>query len=54
MEFTPNFNLKKPELNDPVDIDDLNDNADIIDAALATIPSPSAGELTTVFLLMGA
>ena len=54
MQFTPNFNLKKPELSDPVDIDDLNDNADIIDAALATIPAPGVDGLTTTFLLMGA
>ena len=34
MQLTPNYNLKKPEGTDPVDIQDFNDNADLIDAAL--------------------
>ena len=33
--YTENYNLKKPSTTDPVNIDDLNGNADIIDAALA-------------------
>ncbi len=57
MQFTPNFNLAKPEFSDNVDIDDLNGNADIIDTELQTIidsiPSGGGG-LSTVFLLMGA
>lgn len=35
MKSTTNFKLKKPEGTDPVDVQDLNDNADIIDAELA-------------------
>ena len=31
---TPNYNLIKPDYTDPVDVDVLNDNADLIDAAL--------------------
>ncbi len=57
MQFTPNFNLAKPEFSDNVDIEDLNGNADIIDTELQTIidsiPSGGGG-LSTVFLLMGA
>lgn len=34
MQNTTNYNLKKPELTDYVNINDLNDNADIIDAKL--------------------
>lgn len=32
--YTENYNLKKPATTDPVNIEDLNGNADIIDAAL--------------------
>lgn len=35
MTYTTNYNLKKPEATDPVNVDDLNDNADTIDTALA-------------------
>lgn len=31
MKYTPNLNLKKPDKTDPVLIDDLNDNMDILD-----------------------
>lgn len=34
MLLTPNYKLKKPEGTDVVDIDDINENADIIDAKL--------------------
>ena len=34
MKYTGNYNLKKPEGSDVVNIDDLNDNADIIDQKL--------------------
>ena len=34
MQNTTNFNLKKPEYTDPVDIQDINDNMDIIDTQL--------------------
>jgi len=34
LKCTGNYNLKKPEGSDVVNIEDLNDNADIIDQAL--------------------
>lgn len=34
MKYTANYNLKKPEGTDVINIDDLNDNADIIDSEL--------------------
>lgn len=37
MKYTGNYNLKKPEGSDVVNIDDLNDNADIIDQKLKEI-----------------
>jgi hypothetical protein len=49
---TPNFNLVKPDFTDVVDVTDLNGNMDIIDTALATIPSGSG--IDSAFLLMGA
>ena len=33
-EFTPNYELKKPDADDFYDVKDFNDNADIIDQAL--------------------
>lgn len=35
MTQTPNYNLLKPGYDDPVDVANLNDNADIIDSTLA-------------------
>jgi len=34
MQYTANYNLKKPDLTDNVKVSDLNENADVIDAAL--------------------
>jgi len=34
LKYTGNYNLKKPEGSDTVNIDDLNDNFDVIDQAL--------------------
>lgn len=34
MKYTSNYNLKKPDYTDPADIQDVNDNADIIDQKL--------------------
>lgn len=34
MDITKNLKLKKPSYDDPVDIADLNENADIVDQAL--------------------
>lgn len=35
MKYTKNYNLKKPEVTDSYNVDDFNENADAIDAALA-------------------
>ncbi|WP_461206937.1 gp53-like domain-containing protein [Clostridium sp. DL1XJH146] len=35
MQYTTNYNLKKPDLTDPVSVGDLNDNMDIVDAQLS-------------------
>ncbi len=35
MQLTTNFRLRKPEGTDPVDVQDFNDNADVIDGELA-------------------
>ena len=37
MNYTPNLNLKKPARTDPVLIDDLNDNMDILDQEVKDI-----------------
>ena len=37
MEYTRNYNLRKPEDTDPADIQDLNYNADVIDSKLKEI-----------------
>ena len=37
MKYTPNLNLKKPDKTDPVLIDDLNDNMDILDQEVKDI-----------------
>jgi hypothetical protein len=34
VKYTPNLNLKKPAKTDPVLIDDLNDNMDILDQVI--------------------
>jgi hypothetical protein len=44
MQNTPNYQLKKPDLNDYVNITDLNDNADTIDTELIRL-SDSVGNL---------
>lgn len=35
MQMTPNFRLRKPEGTDPVDVQDLNDNMDVLDTEVA-------------------
>lgn len=42
MENTTNYHLKKPEDTDERKISDLNDNADVIDAAMHTIATTEA------------
>ena len=36
MDYTTNYNLKKPAYTDFSDVADLNDNMDIVDATLAS------------------
>ncbi|MCR8658970.1 pyocin knob domain-containing protein [Paenibacillus endoradicis] len=48
MQLTTNLKLKKPEIADAVNIDDLNSNADTIDTEVAKIASTSqAGRMST-------
>ena len=47
MQYTGNFKLKKPEGTDVVNVQDLNDNADIIDQKLKEIED-KAGKITSV------
>ena len=46
MQLTPNYKLKKPEGADPVDIQDFNDNADLIDAVLKKKAESSGGDIS--------
>ena len=46
MTKTGNYNLNKPEPTDPLRLADFNENADIIDAALAAVPSFVTGTYT--------
>lgn len=46
MQLTPNYKLKKPEGTDQVDIQDFNDNADLIDAALKKKSDSAGGDIS--------
>lgn len=46
MQLTSNYNLKKPEGADPVEVQDFNDNADIIDEALKKKAESSGGDIS--------
>lgn len=47
MQYTPRLNLKKPEGSDVVNIDDLNDNADILDQEVTRLATPTqAGRMS--------
>ena len=48
MQLTPNYNLKKPEGTDPVDIQDFNDNADILDAELNKKADSTGGDISNM------
>lgn len=41
MQTTSNYSLKKPELNDAIDIQNFNDNADIIDLQIKSLNDSS-------------
>ena len=46
MTYTENYNLKKPAQADFVNVDDLNDNADVIDAAMLANATAISEEIT--------
>ena len=46
MTKTEHYNLNKPEATDPLRLADFNQNADIIDTALAVMPRVAAGTYT--------
>lgn len=46
MNYTENYNLKKPAQADFVNVDDLNDNADVIDAAMLANATAISKEIT--------
>ena len=48
MQYTTNYNLKKPEGTDPVLVGDLNDNSDTIDGALENLNTAIGGLGTAV------
>lgn len=43
MQKTSNYSLKKPDVHDPLRVEDFNGNADKIDAALAAVPKIVTG-----------
>lgn len=47
MQYSTNYNLKKPAYTDFADIQDINDNMDTIDAQLAAPTGDSADSTTT-------
>lgn len=42
MQLTPKLNLKKPDLTDSINIQDLNDNMDVLDTAVSELQEGSA------------
>ena len=47
MKYTSNYNLKKPDGTDVVNIEDFNGNADIIDIQLKTLKTAVDGKANT-------
>ena len=43
MEKTQYYNLNKPEVTDPLRVEDFNENADLIDAAIKAVEQAVAG-----------
>lgn len=48
MNYTGNFNLKKPESTDSYNIDDFNENADKIDEQLSNLSNPVFDEINSI------
>ncbi|PKB52298.1 hypothetical protein CRH03_25290 [Clostridium sp. HMb25] len=46
MQYTTNYNLKKPEGSDPVNIQDFNDNADSLDTELKKRVIAAGGDIS--------
>lgn len=46
MQYTTNCNLKKPEGSDPVSIQEINDNSDIVDTELGKLDKPTFEDYT--------
>lgn len=46
MQYTTNYNLKKPEGSDPVNIQDFNDNADSLDTELKKRVAVTGGDIS--------
>lgn len=42
MQLTPKLNLKKPDLTDSINVQDLNDNMDVLDTAVSELQEGSA------------
>ncbi|QEA00812.1 hypothetical protein D0439_20085 [Lysinibacillus fusiformis] len=42
MQITPKLNLKKPDLTDSINVQDLNDNMDVLDTAVSELQEGSA------------
>lgn len=59
-QYTPNYNLKKPEQEDFYNVDDFNGNMDILDGKLIEIETalqygatlPTTGEEGDIFFLL--
>lgn len=45
---TENYNLNKPEPNDPLRLEDFNENSDLIDAALKSVQNEAAAGIEQV------
>ncbi len=50
MQTTPNLGLKKPESNEYVNVTDINENADIIDEAVAAKVQSSGGDISETII----
>ena len=46
MQLTPNYKLKKPEGTDPVNIEDFNENAEILDEELKKKSDSAGGDIS--------
>ena len=53
MQYTTNLNLKKPDLTDPVNVEDINYNSDAIDAAIGDVESSLSAINTALADLIG-